>query len=235
MSNTPDANASATPPQSEASLDLDKVSDENKAIAAALRKAQLDNQALTSQLKDMRIHGPSKQPTSSISSNSTKSSAATETWRVEVKKSGQKFMVMHRPWNPFISSYVGEIEEAKITNPYDVLRYTNNVIQTQCEFAEIFSAIPKTLEHHEMLAGRLPDYIKIFQQGISTGRTNAVAKLKTAAGEIYSEFHRVHPNFFVSRQDCKGRSENAEARKLLSFNASDKSYALLLPLLYLQF
>ncbi|KAK1215700.1 hypothetical protein PQX77_021705 [Marasmius sp. AFHP31] len=84
MSNTPDANATTTPSQPEDPLDLTKVADENQAIAAALRKAQMDNQALTSRLKDARI-GVSEEPTSSISSKasskaseSSKSSAATE-------------------------------------------------------------------------------------------------------------------------------------------------------------
>ncbi|KAK1215701.1 hypothetical protein PQX77_021706 [Marasmius sp. AFHP31] len=116
-------------------------------------------------------------------------------------------MAMHRPWDPPMASFCGEIEVAKATNPYDVLRYTNSAFQTQCEFAE----------------------------GIGAGRTNAVAKLKAAAGEIYSDFHWVHPNFFASRQNDKARSENAEARELLGFNSCDTSYALLPPLLYLLF
>ncbi|KAK1216917.1 hypothetical protein PQX77_020442, partial [Marasmius sp. AFHP31] len=133
MSNTPDTNPTTAPPQPKNPLDPSKVAEENQAIASALRKAQLDNQELTS-------------------------------------------------------------------------RYTNNAVQLQCEFAEIFSTIPKTLEHQEMLAGRLPEYIKID-----------------------------HPNFFASRQNDKERSENAGARELLGYNSRDKSYALLPPLLYLLF
>ncbi|KAJ8094356.1 hypothetical protein PM082_010790 [Marasmius tenuissimus] len=226
MASTPDPNATnASPAASETTLNLDKVATENQAIAAALKKSQLDNQVLTSQLKDAHTRDNSVEPASSISSKSSKSSA-TKPWHAEVKQSGQKYMALYRPWDP--PSFEGDIEDAKVTNPFDVKRYSNKDFEAQCSYAEIFTVIPKTAEHIEMLAERLPDYKK--RGGVSTGRSNAVAKLKQVAGELYPEFHRDHPNYFVSRGDSKVRSENVEARRLLGF--SNAGYAKLPPLLF---
>ena len=59
--------------------------------------------------------------------------------------------------------------------------------------------------------------------------------MKAAAGDIYIDFHRNYPSFFVARQNEKERSTNSEACTLLGYNALDNSYALLPPVLYKSF
>ena len=204
---------------------------------------------MASQLKDLRSRDNTPEPTSSISSKPSSSSKPAAThggWGDEVKQSGHKFMAMHRPWEP--DSFVGEIEEAKVTNPFNVLRYTNKALESQCQYAEIYSVIPKTEEHIEMLANRLPEYIKLvrssslfyvhifislqFQAGLSSARTIITFKLKQIAGEVYESSNHDHPNFFTTRNDPEKRSKNDEAHKLLGFNPIDKTYSRLPPLLY---
>ncbi|KAJ8072100.1 hypothetical protein PM082_015658 [Marasmius tenuissimus] len=207
MSSTPGPNMPVSATLPEAPVDFDKVADENKALASALRKSRLDNQALTSQLKDVHIHRKNDgEAGSSISSKSSSKSSTSEARKGKVRQSGQKYMVMYRPWEPTL--YTGSIEEAEFTDPYDVLRYTNPRLREQCEYMELYNVIPKTPEHLDMLKGRLPKYIKAFQSGLNSGRTNLVSQLKLAGGNIYMAFNREYPNFFIARGEPGKQAEH---------------------------
>ena len=117
MSNSPDKDVTtiaSIPPTPTPTFDPEKVAQENvsppssfgkattqflvqKAIATALRNAQLENQALTSQLQEVHIrHSDDKESTSSISTESSgpTSEATTESWKKEIKQSAKRYMTV---------------------------------------------------------------------------------------------------------------------------------------------
>ena len=115
-----------------------------------------------SQIKDLHLRtGKDEAARESISTKSKPSSkklGSHELWESEVAHCANRYMATFCPWEP--SKYSGDIELAKVTNPFGATRYTNSHLEDQYTFAELYSVLPKTAEHINMFTAPFPPYIK---------------------------------------------------------------------------